>query len=139
MTTPPGGQEGGKALDLDAEASQQSRYFSPDYQKGYTQGVWDATQNLSKAMATLRNPSPILLDASSLDPAFLASLKAPLSLEGAREALDRLYALQSGLCQQHCGEAANRGIHTDGCRTCVHDLDTLSGALQSGHKEGEAG
>lgn len=46
-----------------------------------------------------------------------------------REALDRLYALQSGLCQEHCGTAADRGIHTDGCRAAIRDLDTIGAAL----------
>lgn len=50
---------------------------SRDYQRGYTQGHWDATQNLVKMAEALRNPPPILIDASNIDPKFLASLGAP--------------------------------------------------------------
>lgn len=47
------------------------------------------------------------------------------------EALERTRILQSTLCQNHCGEAAERGIHNDGCRLLVHDLDEIDLALRA--------
>lgn len=47
----------------------------------------------------------------------------------AMEALDRLGALWGALCIEHCGKAARRGIHLDGCDSMVADIETLRASL----------
>lgn len=42
-----------------------------------------------------------------------------------KDMVERFRDLQSKLCQIHCGEAANRGIHVDGCRDLINDIDAL--------------
>lgn len=73
-----------------AQRAIQEDFYSRDYQRGYSDGFMEAMKTFDKTFAALRNPPPILVDASSLDPDFLASLmlKAPTARPAPAERSD---------------------------------------------------
>jgi hypothetical protein len=127
MTTT-GGQEGGKALDLDAQLVDAFMDSVESFVKAeYTES--EAARFKERVMLSLR--STLIARVRELE-------AAPLSLEGAREALRQIEAHLTNL-QPHIPQACYPG-HAGFIDNYVNPcLEIARRALQSGHKEGEAG